>query len=286
MSADLQFDGIEKSFAGVPVLREVSFDVAAGHTLGLVGENGAGKSTLMNILGGNLRPDAGAMLLDGQPYAPRHPPDAAAAGIALHPPGAEPVPQPDHRGEPLPHGFPAGRPAVHPPPGAARAHAALLAKSASKSPPDTLVERLSAGERQLVEIAKALSLEPRLIILDEPTTSLTARETDHLLPCSAAAAARPDDDLHLARLERCVAPVRRDRGAARRGGGGPGPRAEFTADRMIPLMVGRSLSSFFPHAQASPPPQLLLEVARLPARASCATSPSRCAGARCWVSPA
>ncbi|MBI4324889.1 MAG: ATP-binding cassette domain-containing protein, partial [Chloroflexi bacterium] len=65
----LEFAGISKSFTGVPVLRNVSFAVPPGHTLGLVGENGAGKSTLMNIVGGNLPPDAGQMRLSGQPYA-------------------------------------------------------------------------------------------------------------------------------------------------------------------------------------------------------------------------
>ena len=66
----IEFANIEKSFFGVPVLRDVSFAVKPGQTLGIVGENGAGKSTLMNILGGNLRADSGAMRLDGKPYAP------------------------------------------------------------------------------------------------------------------------------------------------------------------------------------------------------------------------
>jgi ribose transport system ATP-binding protein len=64
----IEFSHIEKSFFGVKVLKDVSFTVKPGQTLGIVGENGAGKSTLMNILGGNLRADAGAMRLSGQPY--------------------------------------------------------------------------------------------------------------------------------------------------------------------------------------------------------------------------
>src|SRR5688500_1599935 len=83
MSSILQFEGIEKSFFGVKVLKEVTFGLAPGHTLGLVGENGAGKSTLMNRLGGNLPPDFGRMLLRGEEYAPRSPRDAEHCGIAF-----------------------------------------------------------------------------------------------------------------------------------------------------------------------------------------------------------
>jgi ribose transport system ATP-binding protein len=79
----LECTGIEKSFHGVRVLRAVSFALARGRTLGLVGENGAGKSTLMNILGGNLVPDAGQLHLGGQEYRPRDPRDAAAHGVAF-----------------------------------------------------------------------------------------------------------------------------------------------------------------------------------------------------------
>ena len=79
----LEFDAISKSFAHVRVLRDVSFAVRPGRTLGLVGENGAGKSTLMNILGGNVPPDSGRMRLQGQPYAPRGPLEAARRGIAF-----------------------------------------------------------------------------------------------------------------------------------------------------------------------------------------------------------
>jgi len=79
----LEFNAITKRFSGIPVLENVSFAVLAGHTLGLVGENGAGKSTLMNILGGNLRPDGGGMLLDGRSYTPHNSADAARHGIAF-----------------------------------------------------------------------------------------------------------------------------------------------------------------------------------------------------------
>src|SRR5688500_5609490 len=82
-STALVYEGISKSFFGVPAVREVSFSLPAGHVLGLVGENGAGKSTLMNILGGVLPPDSGRLLLHGEPYAPASPREASARGVAF-----------------------------------------------------------------------------------------------------------------------------------------------------------------------------------------------------------
>jgi ribose transport system ATP-binding protein len=176
MTPALEFQRITKSFFGVPVLKEVSFAVPSGHTLGIVGENGAGKSTLMNILGGNLQPDGGAMRRDGQPFAPANPRDAQRAGIAfvhqeLNLFGNLSIAENIFLG-----GFPRR---VRWLPWIDRRQLRqrtrqLLAEVNLPHEPDTPLERLSAGERQLVEIAKALAGEARLIILDEPTTSLTA----------------------------------------------------------------------------------------------------------------
>ena len=123
------------------------------------------------------------MTLDGQAYAPRGPKDAEAAGHRVHPPGAEPLQEPDRRGEPLHRRLPeAGpRPPVHRPAQGARAGAASCWPPSSLDiPPGTPLSRLSQGERQLVEIAKALGAEARIVIFDEPTTSLTARESERL----------------------------------------------------------------------------------------------------------
>src|SRR6476646_6892036 len=79
----VSFEAIEKYFFGVRVLKGVSFEVGAGRIAGLVGENGAGKSTLVNVLGGNLKPEAGSLRVNGQPYAPKNPNDARAVGIAF-----------------------------------------------------------------------------------------------------------------------------------------------------------------------------------------------------------
>jgi ribose transport system ATP-binding protein len=258
----LEFRAISKNFARVPVLRQVSFAVPTGHTLGLVGENGAGKSTLMNILGGNLRPDAGWMLLSGQPYTPHSPLDAARHGIAfihqelnlfLNLTIAENIfltAFPKAGGLPL-----IDRPAMRH--GAAR----LLAQVGLRLSPDTPVERLSAGERQLVEIAKALSLDARLIIFDEPTTSLSAREAETLFALMARLRAR---GLSLIYISHTLGDVLRlcDDVVVLRDGEvvGAGPRAEFTTDRMISLMVGRSLNQLYPERTSPPSQRVALEV--------------------------
>ncbi|MEK7677190.1 MAG: ATP-binding cassette domain-containing protein [Verrucomicrobiota bacterium] len=187
----IEFAGISKGFTGVPVLRDVSFAVAAGHTLGLVGENGAGKSTLMNILGGNLLPDAGQMRLNGQPYAPRNPQAATRHGIAFIHQELNLFANLSIAENIFLTAFPrsGGLPLINR--GVMRRKAAtLLDQVGLAHSPETPVEPLSAGERQLVEIAKALSLDARLLILDEPTTSLSARESETLFALMARLRAR------------------------------------------------------------------------------------------------
>ena len=167
----LRVEGVRKSFFGVTVLHDVSFAVEAGKALGLVGENGSGKSTSMNILGGVIQPEAGSMFLGGEAYAPADPKQAAAAGVAfIHQelnlfhnltveenlfvdafPRRGVLPLIDRR--------------------AIRASTEeVLAEVDLQVKPSTLVAKLSQGERQLVEIAKAVSRNARLIIFDEPTT--------------------------------------------------------------------------------------------------------------------
>jgi ABC-type sugar transport system ATPase subunit len=171
----IEFDAVSKSFAGVPVLKAVSFTLTPGHTLGLVGENGAGKSTLMNILGGNLEPDAGRMLLDGQPYAPRHPQEAARHGISFIHQELNLFPNLSIAENIFLTVFPrTGRLPIIDRRTLRQQTAELLGQVGVQHSPDTPVERLSAGERQLVEIAKAISIDARLIILDldEPTRGI------------------------------------------------------------------------------------------------------------------
>jgi len=259
----IEFSHIEKSFFGVKVLKDVSFAVKPGQTVGIVGENGAGKSTLMNILGGNLRADTGAMRLNGQLYAPDSPREAERAGISsihqelnlfLNLSIAENI---------FIRGFPRSRPWL---PFVNRREIrertrGLLREVNLTHSPDTLIERLSAGERQLVEIAKALALDARLIILDEPTTSLTARETERLFAIMARLRERGLSMIYISHtlghvLKLCDEIVVLRDGAVVANE----PTPQFRMDRLVSLMVGREISQLFPPRTARPTEQIVLDV--------------------------
>jgi ribose transport system ATP-binding protein len=244
----IQFRAISKSFAGHRVLRDVSFSVPTGHTLGLVGENGAGKSTLMNLLGGNLRPDSGAMQLNGQPYAPQSPLDASRQGIAFIHQELNLFPNLSIGENIFLTAFPkaGGRPWIDRGKLHRQTHD-LLEQVGLTHPADTKVERLSAGERQLVEIAKAVSLDARLMILDEPTTSLSAREAERLFALMARLRQRGLSMIYISHTLGDVLRLCDDIVVLRNGAVvGAGPRAGFTAERMISLMVGRSHNRMYP----------------------------------------
>lgn len=242
----LRFESIAKSFFGVPVLQGVTFAVPAGHTLGLVGENGAGKSTLMNILGGNLPPDAGRMLLGGAPHAPASPQDATRAGVAFIHQELNLFPNLSIAENLFLTAFPSRGGLIRRRAIRERAQA-LLDEVGLQLPSDTPVERLSAGERQLVEIAKALGGEPRLIILDEPTTSLTARETEHLFALLGRLRARGIAMIYISHALNDVLRLCDDIAVLRDGElVGQGPRDQWTLEHMITLMVGREIAQIFP----------------------------------------
>lgn len=179
MSALLEFDNITRSFHGVRVLRGITLEVPAAAVTGLVGGNGAGKSTLMNLAGGILQPDGGAMRWQGQAYAPRHVSEAAATGIAFVHQELNLFPNLTLAENLLLTSFPTAGPFINRKE-LDRVAQILLDRVGITHRPDMLLERLAPGERQLVEIAKALRGKPRLIILDEPTTSLSPPECSRL----------------------------------------------------------------------------------------------------------
>jgi ribose transport system ATP-binding protein len=128
-------------------------------------------------------------------------------------------------------------------------------------PPDLPVEQLSAGERQLVEIAKALRLRPRIILLDEPTTSLTARETDRLLELLDRLRARGISMIYISHALEDVLRVCDDIVVLRDGVVvDSGPREQFDAGRMITRMVGRDIQQLFPPREGKPSDEVALEV--------------------------
>ena len=174
----LSINDVSKAFPGVKALDRVSLEVYGGVVHGIVGENGAGKSTLMKILSGVYEKDSGEIVFEGQVDRQDHPAGIDADGTGHHLPGAEPGEHDDGRGERLPRaGSPnrAGRRGVH-----AKARK-LLDSIGSKVSTHRMVSELSVSDKQMVEIAKALSFDSKLIIMDEPSSSLTDDEMKKLV---------------------------------------------------------------------------------------------------------
>ena len=246
MTPLLQFQAIEKSFFGVRVLGPVSFEVSAGRIVGLVGENGAGKSTLMNVLGGNLTPDAGTMTFQGAPYAPATPASARSAGLGIVHQELNLFPNLSVAENLFLTDFPTRGPFIR----RAGLHACateLLHRVGLQFSPGTKVEHLSTGERQLVEIARALSFDARLIILDEPTTSLSTRECEHLFALMRQLRSERRSLIYISHALGDVLRLADDLVVLRDGNlVGHGPVAEFDQPRLIARMVGRELQQLYP----------------------------------------
>ncbi len=263
----LEYEDIEKSFFGVRVLSKVRFALREGHILGLVGENGAGKSTLVNILGGVLRADAGRIRFRGREYAAASPADAFRQGIGFIHQELSLFTNLDIAENIFIAGFPVRRIARIPwiDARAMRSRAKeLLGAVGLEIPCDTLVERLSQGERQLVEIARALSLRARLMILDEPTTSLTARESERLFALMEDLQGRGISMIFISHNLGDVFRLCDDIVVLRDGlVVDAGPIERFTENRVISLMVGRSLDQYFPPRATVRAEEILLEVSGL-----------------------
>ncbi|MEM8957170.1 MAG: ABC transporter ATP-binding protein [Pseudomonadota bacterium] len=171
----LRLTGITKSYPGVRANDDVTFEIAPGEIHALLGENGAGKSTLVKAIYGLVKPDAGEMELDGARYAPSEPRAARAAGVAM-------VFQHFSLFEALSVAENVSLGMEHPPP---RGQLAARIREVSQAyglplEPDRLVGDLSVGGRQRVEIIRCLLQNPRLLIMDEPTSVLTPQEVDTL----------------------------------------------------------------------------------------------------------
>jgi ABC-type sugar transport system ATPase subunit len=258
----LTFENICKSFFGVPVLDDVSFTLPAEHILGLVGENGAGKTTLMNILGGVLPADKGKMLLKGEAYAPTSPADATGSGVAF-------IHQELNLFTNLSVGdnvfidcFPrmAGLGLIDKRRIKRQTREILQSVELDLSP-DTLVEKLSPGERQLVEIAKALGTGAELVIFDEPTTSLTARETRRLFSLIETLRRRGKSIIYISHNLGDVLQLADDVVILRDGKVvDVGVKETFTVEKMISRMVGRDISQMYPPRSARPSDRAVLEV--------------------------
>ncbi len=176
----LRMAGIEKRFGSVIALGGVALEVRRGETHALVGENGAGKSTLMKVLSGAYRPDAGRMELDGAPYAPRDPLDARSRGVAMIYQELTLAPHLTVEQNVVLGREPRRGPFVDRAAMRARVRDALAWLDQPDLRPDCVVGDLSPGGRQLVEVARALAGDARVVVMDEPTSSLSRHEAERL----------------------------------------------------------------------------------------------------------
>ncbi len=251
MTTLLDMRDISKTFGPVKALSKVSLRVNAGQVHALMGENGAGKSTLMKILSGAYTPDAGGeILIDGAPLQTGNPKLSKAAGIAviyqelsLSPnlTVAENVFLGNERAR---RGI-VDRAAMH------RETAPILDRLGVGFTPGTKVAGLSLGERQLVEIARALSTRARIIVMDEPTTSLSMRETEKLFEVIAALKAEGIAIIYIShRMDEIYrlsdfCSVLRDGSYV-----GTLERENLSAETLVRMMVGRDVSSFYKKAHS------------------------------------
>ena len=181
MVTRLQFQNMTKHFGGVTALRDVSFDVAPATVHAIVGENGAGKSTLMKILAGVYQPNVGTMQLDGAPYHPRSPHDAMKRGVAIVHQELALVPHLSVAENVFLGRLPAAQiiGTIHRRE-LRRQFRALFDRLQLDIPGDVAAEKLSVAQQQMVEIGRALSLNARVLVLDEPSAVLTPQEVENL----------------------------------------------------------------------------------------------------------
>ncbi len=244
-------EGISKEFASGPVLQGISVDIRQGEILGIIGENGAGKSTFNKILAGIYTPTAGRMFLDGQEIALRSPLDAKRAGIVIIPQEFNLVPD-LNVAENVFLGSELGRPGGLIDKKAMLARTAeLLASLQVTVDPEAKIGALSVAQKQMVEIAKALAFDARLLIMDEPTTVLTRREIDLLFGRMRALQARGVTLVYVSHKLREVKEIC-DRVMVLRDGRliCLEEAGALDIDEMVRRMVGRELSQVFPPRRA------------------------------------
>ena len=247
----LEVENVRKAFPGVLALDDVSFRLKRGHVHALMGENGAGKSTLMKIIAGIYTPDSGSFRLKGQEIRLTSPLDALQYGIAM-------IHQELNlmnfmtvaeniwiRREPL-NGFGLVRHEEM-----RRRTKALFERLDIRIDPDAEVRDLSVASRQMVEIAKAVSYNSDILIMDEPTSALTEREVAHLFKIIRTLKAQGKGVIYITHKMNELFEIADEVSVFRDGRFvGEHPAASVTRDDIIKLMVGREITQMFPKQPA------------------------------------
>jgi len=263
-ASGLSVRGAGKLYGSVTVLEDVDLDVRPGEVVALLGENGAGKSTLSSIIAGLVQPSSGTMTWNGQPYAPASPADALAKGIGLIHQEMRLLPdlsiaenvfvgrQPTRFGR-------VDRPFME------RRAAEQLHRLGLDVPTSTLVRNLRVAAQQQVEIAKALTLDAKLLVLDEPTAALGGEETDHLFEQVARLRREGMGFIYISHRLDEIARIA-DRVVVLRDGRlvGTHATAQVPVKTLVEAMVGRSVERMFP-AVSVPAKREVLRIEKLSA---------------------
>lgn len=256
----LKIQSINKSFFNVRVLHGIDFDLECNEIHGLVGENGAGKSTLMNIIGGVLPKDNGAMEIQGNAYEPASPRSATAAGVVFIHQELNLFSNLTVAENMFIDGFPVGfagtidKKEIH------KQAAEYIEKYDLPVKPGTVIESLPMGTRQMIEIAKALMKKARVIIFDEPTTSLSHREKEKLFTTIQNLKSSGISIIYISHILEDIFRLC-DRISVLRDGEivGTANRNAITERELIRLMVGRDLHQVYPTVETRIPGEVLLK---------------------------
>jgi ribose transport system ATP-binding protein len=258
--ARLEMRDIHKRFGATAALRGVSLQVQAGEVLALVGENGAGKSTLMKVLSGAHLPDEGQMSLDGESYCPRDPLAARKAGVAMIYQELSLAPHLSVMEnillgmESTVGPFIALRESRH------RAGAALAQMGIGHVPLEKPVSALSIAQRQLVEIARAIAVGCKVLVLDEPTSSLTKPDIALLFDLIRRLRVQGHAIIYISHFLEEVQEISDTFTVLRDGESvGSGRTANVSADQLIAMMVGRPMEDLYPRSPRTPG-EVLLEI--------------------------
>jgi ribose transport system ATP-binding protein/rhamnose transport system ATP-binding protein len=260
-------EGLNKSFGPVAALRDVRFDLARGEIHGLCGENGAGKSTFVKILMGLVRPDSGSIAIDGAPVAIRNPHHAQALGLGLVAQELSLAPRLSlvdniwlgSAEAPLLYRLGGLR---------ARARAALDSLGAGELDLDRPVLGLPIGQRQIVEIARLLARDARVLILDEPTATLSDVEIERLMTILKSLRARGHAIVYISHrlgevFDLCDSVTVFRNGARVHSG----PASGLDRDALIEHMLGRPFGDMYPpRADATPEPGVAARGLAIPGR--------------------
>jgi ribose transport system ATP-binding protein len=252
----LRMAGIRKSYGPTAALRGVDLELRPGEVHALVGENGAGKSTLMKVLSGAEQPDAGAMELDGHPYAPAGPQDARRRGVAMIYQELAVCPHLSVEANVLLGLEAASLRFLRTSADRERVRSALAELGHPEIRPEAPIAELTPAARQVVEIARALLTDVKLLVLDEPTSALTRDDAARLFDLVRRLKARGVTVVYISHFLEEVETVA-DRFTVLRDGQavGGGTVGGVPRERIIELMVGRAVEEQYPrvpHAAGEP----------------------------------